>query len=659
MAKKQAYGNESITTLKGADRVRKRPAVIFGSDGLDGCEHAVFEILSNAIDEAREGYGDLVIVTRYEDHSIEVEDFGRGCPVDWNEKEQRYNWELVFCEMYAGGKYNNSAGDNYEYSLGLNGLGTCATQYASRYFDARVYRDGFKYTLHFERGNIVGEMKKEPADRKKTGSCFRWLPDLEVFTDINIPVEYYLDTLKRQAVVNAGVTFRFRNQTGGKFETTEFRYEHGILDYITELTEGNAFTMPQFWETERRGRDREDKPEYKVKITAALCFSRSMSLLEYYHNSSWLEHGGAPDKAVRNAFVYAIDNYIKQSGKYTKNESKITFQDVADCLVLVTNCFSTQTSYENQTKKAINNRFIQQAMTAFFKERLSTYLIENKDAANKIMEQVLINKRSRENAEKTRQSIKTNLQQKTDMANRVQKFIDCRSKDKSRREIYIVEGDSAAGAIRTSRDAEFQGVMPVRGKILNCLKEDYPRIFKSDIIMDLMRVLGCGVEIKDKRIKNLGAFDLDNLNWNKVIICTDADVDGYHIRTLVLTMLYRLVPTLIDEGYVYIAESPLYEINCKEKTYFAYTELEKNGILKEIGDQKCSINRSKGLGENDPDMMWLTTMNPETRRLIKVESEDVTKMETMFNLLLGSDEAGRKRHISEHGKEYLDQLDLQ
>ena len=327
--------------------------------------------------------------------------------------------------------------------------------------------------------------------------------------------------------------------------------------------------------------------------------------------------------------------------------------------MLVTNCFSTQTSYENQTKKAINNRFIQQAMTAFFKERLATYLIENKDAANKIMEQVLINKRSRENAEKTRQSIKTNLQQKTDMANRVQKFIDCRSKDKTRREVYIVEGDSAAGAIRTSRDAEFQGVMPVRGKILNCLKEDYPRIFKSDVIMDLMRVLGCGVEIKDKRIKNLGAFDLDNLNWSKVIICTDADVDGYHIRTLILTMLYRLVPTLIDEGYVYIAESPLYEINCKEKTYFAYTELEKNDILAEIGDQKCSINRSKGLGENDPDMMWLTTMNPETRRLIKVEPEDVTKMESMFNLLLGNDEAGRKRHIAEHGKEYLDQLDLQ
>ena len=658
MAKKQSYGNESITTLKGADRVRKRPAVIFGSDGLDGCEHAVFEILSNAIDEAREGYGDLVIVTRYEDHSIEVEDFGRGCPVDWNEKEQRYNWELVFCEMYAGGKYNNTAGDNYEFSLGLNGLGTCATQYASKYFDARIYRDGFKYTLHFERGNIVGKMTKEPADRKKTGSCFRWLPDLEVFTDINIPVEYYLDTLKRQAVVNAGVTFRFRNQAGGKFETTDFCYEHGILDYITELTEGNAFTMPQFWETERKGRDREDKPEYKVKITASLCFSRSMSRLEYYHNSSWLEHGGAPDKAVRNAFVYAIDAYLKQNGKYVKNESKITFQDVADCLVLVTNCFSTQTSYENQTKKSINNKFIQEAMTEFFRSRLQVYFIENKGEADKIAEQVLINKRSRETAERARVTVKKKLSGNLDISNRVQKFVDCRSRDAEKRELYIVEGDSAMGAVKLSRDAEFQGIMPVRGKILNCLKADYARIFKSEIITDLLRVMGCGVEVKDKHVKDLASFDLSALRWSKIIICTDADVDGYQIRTLILTMLYRLVPTLIREGYVYIAESPLFEITTKDKTWFAYTEKEKAEILKRLDGQKSTVARSKGLGENEPEMMWLTTMNPASRRLIKVMPEDAEKTALYFDLLLGDNLAGRKDYIAENGSQYLDLADL-
>ena len=658
MAKKQNYGNESISALKGADRVRKRPAVIFGSDGLDGCEHAVFEILSNAIDEAREGYGDLVIVTRYEDHSIEVEDFGRGCPVDWNEKEQRYNWELVFCELYAGGKYDNNAGNNYGYSLGMNGLGSCATQYASRYFDARIYRDGFKYTLHFERGNIVGKMTKEPADRKKTGSCFRWLPDLDVFTDINIPKEYFLDVIKRQAVVNAGVTFRFRNQAGGRFETTEFCYEHGILDYITELTEGNAFTMPQYWETERKGRDREDMPDYKVKITAALCFSRSMSKLEYYHNSSWLEYGGAPDKAVRNAFVYAIDAYLKQTGKYVKNESKITFQDVADCLVLVTNCFSTQASYENQTKKAINNKFVQEAMTEFFRSRLQVYFIENKGEADKIAEQVLINKRSRETAERARVTVKKKLSGNLDISNRVQKFVDCRSRDAEQRELYIVEGDSAMGAVKLSRDAEFQGIMPVRGKIRNCLKADYARIFKSEIITDLLRVMGCGVEVKDKHVKDLASFDLAALRWSKIIICTDADVDGYQIRTLILTMLYRLVPTLIREGYVYIAESPLFEITAKDKTYFAYTEREKAEILKKLDGQKCAVARSKGLGENEPEMMWLTTMNPASRRLIKVMPEDAEKTAQYFDLLLGDNLAGRKDYIAENGSQYLDLADL-
>ena len=658
-----AYGNDSIRQLKDEQRVRLRPAVIFGSDGLDGCEHAVFEILSNSVDEARQGYGHLITLTVFKDKSIQVEDNGRGCPLDWNSVEKRFNWELVFCELYAGGKYDNNQGGDYDYSLGTNGLGSCATQYASEYMDVTVWREGNKYQLHFQKGKVVGAKKKaltvEPTDETRTGTTIKWRPDLEVFTSIDIPIEWFQETLRRQAVVNANVTFRLLVEGYEGFTQEEFCYPKGIEDYILEKIGHDYLTEPFFIQADRRGRDRDDLPDYSVKITACFCFSRGLQMQEYYHNSSWLENGGSPEKAARSAFTSAIDAYIKQQGKYTKNETPIKWQDVQDCLVLVTNCFSTQTSYENQTKKAINNKFIQQAMTAFIKERMETYLIENKAAADKIMEQVLINKRSRENAEKTRQSIKTNLQQKTDMSNRVQKFIDCRSKDRDRREVYIVEGDSAAGACRQSRDAEFQGIMPVRGKILNCLKEDYPRIFKSEIIMDLLRVLGCGVEVKDKRLKNLGTFDLNNLNWNKVIICTDADVDGYHIRTLILTMLYRLVPTLINEGYVYIAESPLYEINCKEKTYFAYTEAEKASILDEINGQKCSINRSKGLGENDPDMMWLTTMNPETRRLIKVLPEDVVHMETMFNLLLGTDDEGRKRHIAEHGKEYLDQLDLQ
>ncbi len=656
------YGNESISQLKGADRVRKRPGVIFGSDGLDGCQHAVFEILSNSIDEAREGYGKVITLTRYADKSIEVEDFGRGCPLDWNANEKRFNWELVFCELYAGGKYANNEGENYEYSLGLNGLGSCATQYSSEYMDVTVWRDGNKYELHFKKGKVLGKKGQEltitPADRKKTGTTIKWRPDLEVFTDIDIPEEFFKDILHRQAVVNAGVTFRFRNQNGNKFDVTEYVYENGILDYVNEIAHDSPLTSPYFISAERRGRDRADKPEYKVKLSAAFCFSNKVKAIEYYHNSSWLEYGGAPEKAARSAFVYAIDAYIKKIGKYQKNESKINFQDVADCLVLVTNCFSTQTSYENQTKKAITNRFIQEAMTDFFKEKLEVYFIENKPEADKIAEQVLVNKRSREAAEKTRQGMKKKLSGSIDIANRVQKFVDCRSRDPEKREIYIVEGDSALGACKLSRDADFQGIMPVRGKILNCLKADYVRIFKSDVITDLLKVLGCGVEVQAKGQKDLNAFDINNLRWNKVIICTDADVDGFQIRTLILTMIYRLVPTLIREGYVYIAESPLYEIECKGKTYFAYSDKEKADIVSGLGGAKATINRSKGLGENDPDMMWMTTMNPETRRLIKVMPEEAEHMSQMFDLLLGDDLAGRKNHIAENGYLYLDMADI-
>ena len=662
MSSSTQYGNDSISQLKGADRVRKRPGVIFGSDGLDGCEHAVFEILSNSIDEAREGHGDLITLTYYEDRSIEVEDFGRGCPVDWNANEKRYNWELVFCELYAGGKYQNSSGGDYEYSLGLNGLGSCATQYASEYMDVTVRRDGNKYQLHFKKGKVCGkkghELIVEPADRKKTGTTIRWKPDLDVFTDINIPDEYFDDVLHRQAVVNAGVTFRLRLEKNGKFETRDYCYENGIIDYVRELAGTKPITEPEFITAERKGRDREDKPEYKVKLSAAFCFSKDASVLEYYHNSSWLENGGAPDKAARSAFVSAIDAYIKKIGKYQKNESPVKFQDIQDCLVLVTNCFSTQTSYENQTKKAINNRFIQQAMTEFFKTNLEIYFIENKPEADRIAEQVLINKRSRETAERARQGMKKKLSGSIDIANRVQKFVDCRSRDVERREIYIVEGDSALGACKLSRDAEFQGIMPVRGKILNCLKADYVRIFKSDVITDLIKVLGCGVEVKDKHTKELSGFDIGNLRWNKVIICTDADVDGFQIRTLILTMLYRLVPTLIQEGYVYIAESPLYEIESKGKTYFAYSDREKAEIIESLKGAKASINRSKGLGENDPDMMWMTTMNPETRRLIKVMPEDAQLMAQSFELLLGDNLEGRKNHIAQFGYKYLDMADI-
>ena len=652
------YDNDSITSLKGADRVRLRPAVIFGSDGLEGCEHAVFEILSNSIDEAREGYGDVIEVTRYLDGSIEVTDHGRGIPLDYNEREGRYNWELVFCELYAGGKYKNLAGGDYEYSLGLNGLGSCATQYSSEYMDVTVTRDGTRFDLHFEKGENIGGLNKTEIKSKKTGTTIRWKPDIEVFTDINVSPEYFKNTLKRQAIANSGLKFIFYNETKDGMEISEYYYADGINEYAKEISGETGLTPVHSFSSEGSGRDREDKPEYKIKMNVAFCFNNTSNLIEYYHNSSWLEYGGAPDKAVKNAFVYAIDRYLKANNKYTKNEQKITFQDVQDSLILIINSFSTFTSYENQTKKAINNKFIQDFMTESLRHNLEVYFIENKLDAEKIAGQVLVNKRSRESAEKTRLNIKKQLSSNIDITNRVEKFVDCRTKDVSRREVYIVEGDSALGSVKLARNSEFQAVIPVRGKILNCLKADYDKIFKSQIITDLMRVLGCGVEIKSKHNKDLSTFDINNLRWSKIIICTDADVDGYQIRTLILSMIYALTPTLIEKGYVYIAESPLFEVRTKDETFFAYTDKEKNDIVERIGG-KCTVHRSKGLGENDPDMMSVSTMNPATRRLIQVTPEDAEATEQMFDILLGENLPARKDFIAENGGKYMEMLDVE
>ena len=660
MAKKK-YDNTSISQLKGAERVRKRPGVIFGSDSLEGAEHAYFEILSNSIDEAKDGFGERIETILHKDGSISVRDYGRGVPLDFNENEGRYNWDLVYCEMYAGGKYD-ADDDNYEYSLGLNGLGACATQYTSEFFDVEVVRDGYQYNLHFEKGeNIGGLSKKKVKGTVPTGTLQRWKPDNEVFTDTDIPLEFFLDVNKKQAMINSPVKFDVIDESTG--EKYSFFYEDGIMGYLTEVSNEKNITEPAFFSGEGTGRDREDKKDYKVKVDIAFSFNNEYPLIEYYHNSSYLEHGGSPDKAVKAAFVAVFDKVLTQRGKYNKGESKISFGDIEDSLILIANSFSTVTSYENQTKKAINNKFIQVFMTNLIKEKLEVWFIENQMDSNRIIDQVLTNKRSRETSEKQRIAIKAKLSGNSDAWDKVKKFVDCKSKDVSKRELFIVEGDSALGSVKLGRDSEFQGIMPVRGKILNCLKAPLARILSSDIIMDLIRVMGCGIEIPVKGAKKgIISFNLDNLKWNKIIICTDADVDGFQIRTLILTMLFRLTPTLIEEGYVYIAETPLYEITYKgrgeEQTFFAFDDKEKAKILKGKDSSKITIQRSKGLGENDADMMWETTMNPENRRLIRVTTEDAKVMSDNFELYLGTNIGMRKKYIEENGHLYLDDLDL-
>lgn len=661
--KRKEYDNNSISALKGPDRVRLRPGVIFGSDDLQGCIHSFFEILSNSIDEARDGNGSLIETVRHSDGSIEVRDHGRGVPLDWNENEKRYNWDLIYCELYAGGKMDGRNG-MYKYSLGINGLGACATQYASEYFDVTSVRDGYKYSIHFEKGKVKGTkssaLEKVPYSGNEHGTVQRWKPDAEVFTETDIPAEEFCRIIKQQAVVNAGIRFVFTDEETGS--RTEYFYPEGIKGYVEELAGENRITECYEFSSEGEGRDKENKDDYHVKASVAFCFSNKIQHLQYFHNSSWLEHGGSPDKAVKSAFVSAFDKEIKAQNKYNKREAKITFGDIQDCIILITNSFSTETSYENQTKKAINNRFIQQFMTDMIRDSLQIWMIENKADADKAIEQILINKRSRESSESQRITVKKKLMEKTTVTNKVKKFVDCRSKDSNERELFICEGDSALGSLLTARDASYQALMPIRGKILNLEKASLQQVFQSDVILDLMRVIGCGVEIRGKKLpKDIPAFDINRLNFSKIIIASDQDVDGFHIRCLVITMIYRLCPKLIENGNVFFAETPLYEITYKkgkkEETLFAFSDAEKEKIVKGKDPSKIKIQRSKGLGENDSEMMALF-MVPPTRRLVQVGAEAAEEMAKWFSLFMGDSVGPRKEYIEEKGTEYLSDLDL-
>ena len=670
--------NQNLSSLKGADKLRLRAGVMLGSDDIKGVQQTTFEILSNSIDRFKAGFGNVIKVTKHKDLSYTIQDFADGLPMAWNEEEGCYNWELALCTLYAGSNYS-VATDDHNGQLGLNGLGLTSTQQTSEWMKVISKKKDFIYKTNFVKGRPVdyetNDYLKDDDDIKhskelgakvlhiennntdETGTCIHYKPDLEVFTDIDIPLEWFDETLNRQAMVNKGLKIIFYNEAT---ETDkELFYENGIVDSLKERTDAKSISDILTIQSEKIGKDDKDKPEYKVSFEIAFRFSNEVNFLEYYHNSSFLEYGGSPDKAVKNAFVYSFDSYMKDNGLYNKGEKKITFVDIQDSLALIVNSYSSRTSYENQTKKAITNKFIQEAMQDAIKDFLNSYFKENPKESELLVKQILANKRSREKAERTRINVRKQLTGSIDISNRVKKFVDCRTKDKTKRELFIVEGDSAKGSCQTGRNAEFQAIMPVRGKILNCLKADYDKIFKSDIIVDLLKVLGCGVQITSKHNKDLNTFDIEKLRWNKIILCTDQDVDGFQIRTLILTMLYILCPTVIQKGFVYIVESPLYEITNKKQTYFAYTDKEKNNLISNL-EGKVKIQRSKGLGENDPDMMWNTTMNPETRKLIKVTMKDCEDCKEIFDLWLGDDPIKRREELSSKNiNNFMEVLDVQ
>lgn len=612
------YNNESIRKLTDLEAVRTRVSVYAGSADREGAFTTVKEIVSNSIDEFKEGYGDKIEILYNEDGSITVRDSGRGIPMDWNESEQEYNYKLLLFTLNAGGKYDSS---NYGYSIGLNGIGSGLSTMSSEYAKIQSIRDGNIYSITAKKGIPQGELSiKQNKDNLPSGTVVTWKPDTDVFDDIDFPDSWFLEYIKRQAIVNKGLRIVFSNKND---EVIEEYYENGIKDYIHELANNKNFTSGEYFETDDiLGKDRADRDEYKSKFEVAYVFNNDNPAMESYHNSSYLSEGGSPHDAIKSAFVYTIDRLIKKLNKYNKNEKKISFTDIEESLVVITNTYSTETQYKNQTKLAISNKFIKDKLNELLRNNLQVFFVENPLDAEKVADQVLANKRAREKAEKTRIDVRKQLSKKNNsITNKVEGYYPPKSKNKEERILAICEGRSALSSMLDGRDINTYGIYPIRGKTLNVYKASNSKIAKDELITDLYSILGCGMELEGKRGTKSNNFDINNLQFDKITIFADADEDGVgSILPLLLVMFERLSPELLKEGKIYYGQTPKYEVKTLNEEYYAFNDKEFEEIKKEIGNQKYEVNFVKGLGELNQQGISMC-MRPEAENLLQITAE--------------------------------------
>lgn len=668
------YDSDSIGSLKGAEPYRKRPSTVLGTDDERGVFHTVVEIIANSADEAREGNGSEIDLLVEEDGTITITDYGRGVPMDWNEKEKKYAYELIFCTMYGGGKLGSGS---YTKSEGLNGIGCTAVQFTSEFMEVESCRDERakdingnyiegkferkKYTISFKGGYANSKLKVEDWDGP-TGTKIRYKPDITVFKSaesIIIPLERYVDTIRRKAMLDSGITYKIKYMDKPEIKIL---FEDGIADFIDRNIEKKLFKETVRIKGEDTGTDiiedaQDESKIYTATADIAFNFSRENGFIEVYHNAACLTEGGSSLDGFKDALCKVIKEYGVSNGKMSKSE-KVVYKDVEELLacIISTECPGYMTSYMHQTKTAINNKMIERMVNKTVYENFSLWATTHKDEMNSLINQVLLNKKAREKADAVKRKAIKELTAKIDsMGDLPSKFQRCSCKDPEKTEVYIVEGDSAKGSIVLARNKDYQAVMPLRGKIMNCLKESLENILNSEVIRNLLRIFGCGVEVKSKYINDLPKFDISKLNFGKIIICTDADHDGFHIRCLVIVMIYRLVPSLLKAGKVYIVETPLYEIKygkSRDKKVYAFDDTERDKILSKlrangVKDTQIKIKRMKGLGEADAATMAETTMNPKNRRLVRVKyPKDDTELKVLLNALMGDDIDSRKSLIS-------------
>lgn len=633
MAENQVYNDNSISSLKNEDRVRERVEVMLGSNDIRGAFHTVTEIVGNAADEASINPDMTITVIYHKDNSITVADEGRGVPMGWNEAEGRYNWDLIYNELYAGGKYN---GDNYQYSIGLNGVGATATQYTSEFCKVTSYREGKCFVKDFKSGRPTDEpLQITDAPNHKTGTIVHWKPDDACFTSTAFTKEMFTSYCCDQANI-LKVNIRYIDE----HDDTDTLFEGKGLEYLLDQAYGDAISAKYTVETEKSGTTKVPKnpnQPYKAKaeIILALMNSEQPDRSRYFHNTGVMREGFQP-----LAFKTAVADFFKNYA--TRRGLKISNYDYEPYIGVIISSYSTITSFSNQTKTGVNNDFIYDLIYSSVKRILEECEAKKDKAFLELVELVLQSADNRRQLEEYRKTLKQ--VRKTGRQKLPEKLADCRSRDNTTNELYIVEGDSAMGACKLARDSSFQAVIPIRGKILNCLKASIGKTMASEPIQALVQALGCGIDIPDGEGGSM--FDITKLRYSKIIFCTDADVDAYQIRVLLFLLFYTLMPKLVTEGYIYIAETPLFEFETSKGNMFAYDIAERDKLIKSCQEQGIAvykINRSKGLGENDPQMMSVTTMHPATRRLVSLKTDiKMPEVRAVVNMLFGKDE-GRER----------------
>ncbi len=632
------YTAKNIEVLEGLEAVRKRPGMYIGSTGIRGLHHLVYEIVDNSIDEAMAGHCDTIKVTIHKDNSVTVIDNGRGIPVGIVEKYNVPALEVVLTKLHAGGKFSK---DSYKVSGGLHGVGVSVVNALSKKLIAKVYKNDKVYVQEYSRGKKLTEVKEEKNNTNiKRGTQITFLPDDEIFSTTTFDENILMSRLRELAFLNKNVKIIFEDERKNIKE--EFHYEGGIKSFVEYINEGKE-TLHEVIYMQDEKKTKEGNVEVEVAIQYNTTYTEN--IYSFVNNINTIE-GGTHLSGFKTALTRALNNYAQ---KYMKKEIKgltVTGNDVREGLTAVISTKIPEPQFEGQTKTKLGNSEIKGIVDSIVFSKLTQYLEENPNVAKRIIDKVLQTARAREAASKAKELVrrKSALESSTLPG----KLADCSSKDKEKTELYIVEGDSAGGSAKQARSRDFQAILPLRGKILNVEKAHLAKMIKNKEILALITAIGTGIG-ED--------FDIKKLRYGKIIIMTDADVDGAHIRTLLLTFFFRYMKPLIEEGKIYIAQPPLYKIQKGKKYEYLYTDEELEKKLKEKEWEKANVQRYKGLGEMNPQQLWDTTMNPETRTLIKISIEDAIRADKLFEILMGTEVEPRKKFIEQHALE-VKNLDL-